>query len=71
MTDRALKTAQVDISTYASPGNGGTAHSNEIIVSFSGDSGAVKQSLLAARDTGLNVLRNMGQNPKSMTAPVL
>lgn len=71
MADRALKTAQVNISTYASPGNGGTAHSNEIIVSFYGDSGAVKQSLLAARDTGLNVLKNMGQAPESMTSPVL
>ncbi|MDU2064300.1 MAG: propanediol utilization microcompartment protein PduB [Sporomusaceae bacterium] len=70
MADIALKTANVDVVTYASP-SVGTCYSNEIIVTFSGDSGAVRQSVLAARDVGLGVLRGMGQNPVSLSKPVL
>ncbi|MBP3039884.1 propanediol utilization microcompartment protein PduB [Bacillaceae bacterium Marseille-Q3522] len=70
MADAALKTANVDIVTYASPDKG-TARSNEIIVTITGDSGAVRQSLLSARDVGMNVLRSMGQNPVSTTKPNL
>lgn len=70
MADTAVKTANVDIVTYASPDNG-TAHSNEIIVTITGDSGAVKQALLAAQDVGLNVLGSMGDTPKSGSKPTL
>jgi len=70
MADVALKTANVDIVTYASPAKG-TCFSNEIIVTFSGDSGAVRQAVLSAREVGLGVLKNMGQNPTSVTKPVL
>lgn len=70
MADVAMKTANVDIVTYASPASG-TCYSNEIIVTFSGDSGAVRQSVLAAKDVGLSVLRGMGQNPVSTTTPTL
>jgi len=70
MADVALKTANVEIVTYASPAKG-TCFSSEIIVTFSGDSGAVRQSVLAARSIGLGVLRNMGQDPKSLTKPQL
>jgi microcompartment protein PduB len=70
MADSALKTANVDIVTYASPDKG-TAHSNEIIVTITGDSGAVKQSLLSAREVGLSVLTAMGQKPQSVTKPNL
>lgn len=68
MADTALKTANVEIVSYASPDKG-TAHSNEIIVSITGDSGAVRQSVIAAREVGLNILRSMGQNPVSVTKP--
>ncbi|SEP43001.1 propanediol utilization microcompartment protein PduB [Propionispora vibrioides] len=70
MADVAMKTANVDIVTYASPAVG-TCFSNEIIITFSGDSGAVRQSVLAARDVGLGVLRGMGQDPQSLTKPNL
>lgn len=70
MADVALKTATVDIVTYASPAVG-TCFSNEIIVTFTGDSGAVRQSVLAARDVGLGVLKGMGQSPVSVTTPQL
>lgn len=70
MADVALKTATVDMVTYASPA-AGTCFSNEIIITFTGDSGAVRQSVLAARDVGLGVLRGMGQSPVSVTTPQL
>lgn len=70
MADTALKTANVEIVTYASPDKG-TAHSNEIIVTITGDSGAVRQSLISAREVGLNVLKAMGQTPESTTKPNL
>jgi microcompartment protein PduB len=70
MADAALKTANVDIVTYASPDKG-TAHSNEIIVTITGDSGAVRQSLLTAREVGLNILKAMGQDPQPVTTPNL
>ncbi|QAT43404.1 propanediol utilization microcompartment protein PduB [Aminipila luticellarii] len=68
MADVALKTANVDIVTYASPSSG-TCYSSEIIITFTGDAGAVKQAVLQAREAGLSVLRGMGQNPLSTTSP--
>lgn len=70
MADVAMKTANVDIVTYASP-TVGTCFSNEIIITLTGDSGAVRQSVLAARDVGLGVLRGMGQDPQSLSKPNL
>lgn len=66
MADKALKTANVDLVTYASPA-GGTSYSNEVIITITGDSGAVRQSVLAAREVGLSILKSMGQNPVSTT----
>ena len=48
---------------YASPGNGGTSHSNEAILFISGDSGAVRQSVISAREVGLALLGSMGDEP--------
>ncbi|MCJ7688692.1 MAG: propanediol utilization microcompartment protein PduB [Clostridiaceae bacterium] len=70
MADIALKTADVQLVTYASP-NDGTAHSNEIITTITGDSGAVRQAVISAREVGLNILRAMGHNPVSTTKPYI
>ncbi|KAA8676534.1 propanediol utilization microcompartment protein PduB [Clostridium sp. MT-14] len=67
MADKALKTANVDLVSYASPGNGGTSYTNEVIITITGDSGAVRQSVVAAREVGLSIARSMGQNPVSTT----
>ena len=55
------------------PGNGGTSFSNEVNFFFSGDSGAVKQALIAARDVGLQLLKAMEPNEelKSTTTPYI
>lgn len=68
MADVALKTANIEMVTYASP-SVGTCYSSEIIITFTGDAGAVRQAVLQAREVGLSVLRGMGQQPKSLTSP--
>ncbi|WP_179945242.1 propanediol utilization microcompartment protein PduB [Clostridium carboxidivorans] len=70
MADTAMKTANVEMVTYASPG-AGTAHSNEVIITITGDSGAVRQSVIAAREVGISLLGNMGDEPKSTTQPYI
>lgn len=70
MADTAVKTANVEIVSYASP-SAGTAHSNEVIISVTGDSGAVRQAVIAAREVGMKVLKAMGQNPVSTTHPYI
>lgn len=70
MADTALKTANVEVVSYASP-NAGTAHSNEVILTITGDSGAVRQSVMAAREKGMKILQVMGENPTSTTQPYI
>lgn len=70
MADTAMKTANVNMVTYASP-NSGTSHTNETIITITGDSDAVRQSVRAAREIGLNLLKTMGQEPKSMSTPYI
>ena len=63
MADTAVKAANVNVVGYASPGNGGTSHSNEAILFISGDSGAVRQAVISAREVGLELLGSMGDRP--------
>ena len=63
MADTAVKAAKGTVVGYASPGNGGTSHSNEAILFISGDSGAVRQSVISAREVGLALLGSMGDEP--------
>lgn len=63
MADTAVKAANVTVVGYASPGNGGTSYSNEAILFISGDSGAVRQSVISAREVGLALLGSMGDEP--------
>lgn len=63
MADTAVKAANITVVGYASPGNGGTSHSNEAILFISGDSGAVRQSVISAREVGLALLGSMGDEP--------
>ena len=59
LADTAVKAATVDVVGYSSPANGGTSFSNEVILTFTGDSGAVKQAIIAARDVGMQVLKTL------------
>jgi len=73
IADTAVKAATVDVIAYSSPQNGGTSLTNEVIIGFTGDAGAVKQALIAAREVGLQVLGVMegGSELKSTTEPYI
>ncbi len=71
MADTAVKAANVDVVGYASPGNGGTSYSNEVILFLSGDSGAVRQSIIAAREVGKQLIEAMGGPAPSSTTPYI
>src|SRR5699024_5020537 len=70
LADTAVKAANVNVVSYSSPAKG-TSFSNEVILAVSGDSGAVRQSVIAARDVGLQLLGALGDEPVSTTIPYI
>lgn len=62
--------ASVDIVRYMTPSIG-TSHSNEVILALSGDASAVKESVLSARQIGLELLIAMGSYPEIPGIPYL
>lgn len=64
MADTALKAANVDVVSYSSPAHG-TSFSNEVILTISGDSGAVRQAVISAREIGIKLLATMGSKPEN------
>ena len=70
MADAAVKSADVELLMYASPA-AVTSHTNEFMIMFSGDSGAVKQAVITGRDIGLKLLATMGGKPESLGTPHL
>ena len=70
MADKALKSAAVTLLRYMTPGRG-TAHSNEVIIAFTGDASAVKTAVLTAREVGLTLLSAMGEYPEGPSVPFL
>lgn len=70
IADTAMKAANVDLLTYISPTT--TSHSNESIICISGDSGAVRQAVLAAKDVGVALLEALGgEAAPSLTKPYI
>lgn len=70
MSDVAVKTANVELVAYSSPANG-TSFSNEVILMVTGDSGAVRQSVTAAREVGKKLLEAMAGPAPSSTTPYI
>lgn len=70
MADTAVKSANVEVVSYSSPANG-TSFSNEVILTVTGDSGAVRQAVIAAREVGLKLLGTLGDTPVSTTKPYI
>lgn len=68
--DTAVKSANVDVIGYASPAKG-TSLTNEAILFISGDSGAVRQALIAAREVGKKLLGAWGEPAKPVTTPYI
>ena len=71
MADTALKAANVELIGFASPDNGGTKFSNEGMIFISGDAGAVRQAVYAAREIGLPCLNALAGPAASMTTPYI
>lgn len=70
MADLAIKSSPVEIVKYMTPDRG-TSHSNEVIVTVTGDASAVKRTVLTARDVGLQLLVSMGSYPEMPSEPYL
>lgn len=70
MADNAIKSANIEITRFMTPDNG-TAHSNEVIIAFTGDTSAVKEAVLRGREVGLALLRAMGSEPGGPSTPFL
>lgn len=70
LADVAVKAANVNVVSYSSPKHG-TSFSNEVILTFTGDSGAVRQAVRAARVVGRKLLGTLGSEPKSTTHPYI
>ncbi len=68
--DVALKAAGVKVCKTLRPDRG-TSHSNEVIVIFTGEASAVRQAVVSARDTGMQLLRALGSEPLPVTKPYI
>ncbi|MDO5713143.1 MAG: propanediol utilization microcompartment protein PduB [Tissierellia bacterium] len=68
--DTALKAANVEVVSYSTPTNG-NSFSNECTVTITGDSGAVRQAVLAAKDVGVKLLEALGGEAPSSTKPYI
>ncbi len=62
MADAAVKAASVEVISYASPNNG-QKFSNEVTLHIKGNSGAVRQAVIAAREVGKDLLHTLGSEP--------
>jgi microcompartment protein PduB len=70
ISDTALKAAEVETLAYCSPQKG-TCYTNESFVMVTGDSGAVRQAILSARDVGVKLLHSLGGKAKPSTTPYI
>ncbi len=70
MIDAAVKSADVDVLDYGSPAHG-TSMTNEVFITISGDSGAVRQAVIAGREVGKPLLAAWGQPSASAYVPYI
>lgn len=66
LADRSIKASQVELVNYWTPSIG-TSHSNEVIITITGETSAVKEAVVLARKLGLVLLESMGSEAKSPT----
>jgi len=70
MIDTAVKAADVEVVGYGSPAHGSSL-TNEIYIWVTGDSGAVRQAVIAGREVGNKLLSAWGEEPKSNGTPYI
>lgn len=66
IADMAVKASGIEIIQYLTPSIG-TSHSNEVIITITGDTTAVKEAVALARTNGLLLLESMGSKALSPT----
>lgn len=66
IADMAVKASNIEVVQYLTPSMG-TSHSNEIIITITGDTTAVKEAVILARTNGLILLESMGSTAVSPT----
>ncbi len=70
MVDAAVKAADVEVLGCGTPKKN-TSFSNEVFIWVTGDSGAVRQAVIAGREVGNKLLSAWGQEPKSAGTPYI
>jgi microcompartment protein PduB len=70
MVDAALKAADVECIGYAGP-QSGLSLTNEVVSFLSGDAGAVRQAVMAAREVGIKLLGTLGEPAKPVGVPYI
>lgn len=66
IADQAMKASNIELINYWTPSIG-TSHSNEVIITVTGETTAVKDAVILARTNGLLLLECMGSTAKSPT----
>ena len=67
-----MKAANVDVVSYTSPAGGeGYSYQNEVTLTITGDSGAVRQAVRASIDVGKKLLNAFGEECKSAATPYI
>ena len=70
IADLAMKSAGVELVSYGTPTQG-TSFSNEVVITISGEADAVRQAVIKARETGIQLLYTMGEYPDPVKTPYL
>jgi microcompartment protein PduB len=70
MIDTAVKAADVEVLGLGTPKKN-TSFSNEVFIWVTGDSGAVRQAVIAGREIGNKLLCAWGEKPKSLGTPYI
>lgn len=70
ISDIALKSANIKLVKTLRPDKG-TSHSNEVIIIFTGESSAVHNAVVTAREAGIKLLHAMGSEAPPVTKPYI
>ncbi|NLE97592.1 MAG: propanediol utilization microcompartment protein PduB [Propionibacterium sp.] len=70
LADTAVKASTVDVVSFSTPTQGNSL-TNEVTLTFTGDSGAVRQAVIAAREAGIPLLESLAGPAASTTTPYI
>lgn len=70
IADIAVKSSNIKITKLLRPSDG-TSHSNEVIITFTGETSAVRSAVQTAREAGMKMLRAMGSDAPPVTEPYI